>query len=137
MFNWLRRRFEDRRKAVFSYWDGKRVRRIDPMVVIRRLRAHPEFDWSRTPKQIDSRDEVTRLEGFDLTADAVSQAFEVQRFDGTSGQTETELVSLLIEFNAWLTDCKKKASSSPIFAQPTEAESSVDDSPTKSRSDSG
>lgn len=136
MFNWLRKRIADRRKAVFPYWDGTRIRRIDPMVAMAALKSHEEFDWSRTPKQCDSGSDEISIEGYQLTQDAICAAFDVKPFDGKVGLTQAECLDLLVAFTGWLGIQKKTPSNSQTLSEPTEAESSSGDSVTRSKSDS-
>lgn len=137
MFNWFRNRLAARRRNVFEFWDGSRKRRIDPMVAIRRIKEHPEFDWATTPKLIDSTVDAYAMEAYALTADAVCKAFGVKLFDGETGLTEAECVALLTQFVSWLTVTKKKVSSSPISSPPTESDTPSGKSPTPNRSGSG
>jgi|DEB0MinimDraft_6_1074348.scaffolds.fasta_scaffold26249_2 hypothetical protein len=136
MFNWLRKRIADRRKAVFPYWDGTRIRRIDPMLAMAALKSHKEFDWSRTPKQCDSASDEVSIEGYQLTQDAVCAAFDVKPFDGTSGLTQAECLDLLAAFTGWLGVQKKTPNNLQTSSEPTGTESSNDNSATRSKSDS-
>lgn len=128
MFNFLRRRMESRRRAVFSFWDGHCVRRCDPMVVIRSLKSHPTFDWSTTPKLLTSSNEELALEAMSLTVDAVRTAFAIAppNADGV-GLTELECVDLLSAFVGYLGTVKKKANTTQTWPTSTELESFPDD----------
>lgn len=115
----FRRWVERRRKAVFVFWDGFRTRRIDPMVAYRRLRAHPEFDWSTTPKMLEVPDEKERLDAMRLIAVAVRDAFEVPAMDGEgNGLTESTCVQLLSRFTAWIAVLAKKRDDSQTLRRP-------------------
>jgi hypothetical protein len=128
MFNFLRRRMESRRRAVFSFWDGHCVRRCDPMVVIRSLKSHPTFDWSTTPKLLTASNEEIALEAMTLTVDAVRTAFSIDppNVDGV-GLTELECVDLLSAFVGYLGTVKKKANTGQTWPTSTESESFPDD----------
>lgn len=115
----LRRWIERRRKAVFVFWDGFRTRRIDPMVAYRRLRTHPEFDWSSTPKMLEVPDEKERLDATRLIAVAVREAFEVPPMDSEgNGLTESMCVQLLSRFTAWIAVLAKKRDDSQTSRRP-------------------
>lgn len=139
-------------RGIFTFYDGRQYRRIDPMVAARRL-------WSITIPQkpmpgMDSPDAVIPDVPFsmqDLMKDIASgdvgrfdhacqtagmvarQVFDLNLFDA-GGLTELECVELLGRFDDYIGDVKKNSSGSPISAPST---GFPENSPTSSNSDSG
>lgn len=122
--NWIRRRLADRSRAIFRYWDGARWRRIDPFLAFRRLSTHATFDWETDPALIDFADKHTASECADKTVRAVREVFDVPLFDGSRGLTEAELIELLGQFTAYVSDAKKNIAPSATLPPPTGSESS-------------
>lgn len=110
MFNWFRRWRHNRRRAIFQFWDGRTLRRVDPQVVWRALKNHPEFNIDRDLEFHDAgHDDATQL-----CIAATRAAFGVLEFDGRSGLTEDETIELLGNFGAWTAAVKKNISPPPI-----------------------
>jgi hypothetical protein len=136
--NWLRRRVassQSTQRQIFRYWDGQRLRSIDPIVATRGLLAVEGFDWRLDPKRIDRGDE----EALERTVAATREIFGVTGWiDDSSGGglTEQETLSLLISFALYLTALKKSGSRYPILPPPTELEP-LESSVTSAESDSG
>lgn len=118
MLNWLRTKLINRRRAIYRYWDGKRFRRADPMVLYRSLMSHPKFDLSTHPQFIDENQEDR-----DITLSAIRDVFGVKAFDGLTGEglTEEETVQLLWAFVSYCTAKKKSVSPSPTSPPATES----------------
>jgi len=131
---WLDHRRENSRK-IFSYWDGQRTRRIDPMQAARALDGHPTF----VPKVHLMLLEKGDKDGIDVTLQATRDVFGVKEWsESQPGLTEAETLQLLDDFAAYNESLKKKHSQSPTLFAPTEKESSTDgDLDTPSTSDSG
>lgn len=134
MLGFLRRWYINRTRAIFQYWDGRRIRRIDPMAAFRALVAHPEFDWESHPDLIDTGDD----EATDITLGAVRDVFGVQAYKGelSAGLTEAETISLLTDFVVYVNALKKNINPSPISPPPTGPDCSGD-STTKPSVDCG
>lgn len=114
MLNFFRRLVRNRKRLIFRYWDGSKLRRGDPLEIYRALMDHPVFNWSVHPVLIDVEDdEKTSLEATAITAQAVRDAFRVRPLDN-GGLCQSECVSLLAEFTLWVEDVKKKLSPSPM-----------------------
>jgi hypothetical protein len=135
MLNLIRRWFNNRNRAIFRFWDGQRIRRIDPLLAYRRLDTHPEFDWSTHPEMIDGDDERLSSEATEITARAVCEVFGVRPFDGSRGLTEQECIGLLIQFVQYLTALKKNGNTSPTSVPSTESQPPAD-SESRENSDS-
>lgn len=119
MLNWIRRWFINRSRAIFRYWNGRRYLAIDPLVALRALKDHPEFDLERDTKLSDAGDESSTQ----LCLAAARAAFHVVPFDGKRyvGLTETETLSLLGAFGEWTQAVKKNISPQPISCPPIPA----------------
>jgi hypothetical protein len=105
LFNRIRRKRAERERAVYRYWNGREIRTIDPIEVIRTLMNSPPFDWSKDPIWISSA--LTHQErdaALQRTVAAVRSAF---RLPVTGSLTETECVGLLIAFVAYIREQKK------------------------------
>lgn len=135
LLNLARRWMQNRHRAIFRYWDGSRLRSIDPMVAYRALDSHNEFDWETHPLLIDPPEDAPKLniklsvEAMGITADAVRTAFDIPQYKNGRGLTEGELVNLLTVFTEWMTALKKNTRPMPISPEPTEPES-LDESAT-------
>ena len=132
--NWLRRRSQTRRRAVFRYWDGRRYSCADPLQVYRALSTHAEFDWSTHPKLVDEEDHDATV----LTVSTMREVFKVPAFED-GGLTEAECIALLVDYVAYLTRLKKKVSrlrTSPVPMVPPSSPIQNDTTP-KQDSDSG
>lgn len=127
----------DKKRSIFAFWDGRRLQRVDPLVVYRQLSLDPEFNWDEDPKLIDSGDEKMSLAAMQRTASAVRRSFGVGEYDGRQGMTEAECVQLLVTFCEAMQTLKKNTSLSPISREPTESGSSDVESATKSASACG
>lgn len=124
MLNWLRRILINRQRAVFRFWDGAKMRRIDPMVVYYALCEHPEFDWEKTPLLIDVDDTQIMLPAMQMTAAAVRSSFLVGSLE-QGGLTDGECVQLLTAFNRYMLALKKSAS--PLATSPESTEPPASD----------
>lgn len=140
--SWLRNWWRNRQRAIFHYWDGKRNRRIDPMVVYRRLDEHPEFDWDNDTKLFANIGDERKMlrdaaeEAMQKCIAATREAFAVSAFDSVSGcgLTEMETLSLFESFCVYMGVLKKSTGTLPTSPQFTD---SVSESATKNTSDSG
>lgn len=130
--DWLVRWATNRSRAVFRFWDGRRARRVDPFVVLRRLHEHPLFDWQHDPGAIDDLLAMGRGEQVDVpmsvdeffdTTERVStvvrSAFGIPEYDGRAGLTEGECVKLLGDFGGYVDVVKKNTSSRAILPSRT------------------
>lgn len=140
MLNWIRRRWRERRRAIFCYWDGARRRRIDPLIAYRKLTTHPRFDPESHLTLIDA-DTVSpvgpgrefalnaALEAFDITLDATREVFGVSEWsEDRPGLTQAETRDLLKSFLIYCIDLKKNGSDTPIGREPTVSSQSYENS---------
>ena len=49
MLGFLWRRFTRRKRNLFSYWDGSRMRSDDPLAIQMRIETHPTCRWDVHP----------------------------------------------------------------------------------------
>ena len=111
-------------RGIFRFHDGRQWKFADPWVVTRRLFAHSEFDWDRTPELLHQPDSQTQLEAVRLIALAVRDAFTISPFE-QRGLSEQECVNLLIDFRQYLGDVKKNGSLWQTSPEPMESMPSV------------
>lgn len=105
MLNWLRRIIRNRRRAIFVYWDGLRIRRIDPIAAFRALKTHPTFDPDTHLALADLGD----LDAIKVTLEATRDVFGITAFtDKTGGLIDDETLALIGDFFEYLASLKKK-----------------------------
>jgi len=141
IFSFLSRLFRrgghtERQRAIFSFWDGARLKRVDPLVVHRAMWSHPTCRIEADFKAADNGDN----EAFDRIIAMTREIFGVSAWsEETEGLTIGETRALLLEFLAYV-DVKKKAPESlPPASPPSASESSPaesSDSITEPASDS-
>ena len=138
LINWWKNRAREKSRAIFRYWDGKKERAIDPIIVFNRLDDDPVFVLERHPRLIESKDEKLSREAIDITAAAVCRFFQVADYSEKfrEGLTITERIDLLTDFLLYADSLKKNSASPPILSPPTESASS-DPSTTNVESASG
>jgi hypothetical protein len=134
-FNWLLRRLAAPQRNTFAYFDGRRLRSIDPLVAYRRLTSFEGFDWDRDPERVANGND----KAMERTVEAVRSTFGVPAWtdDGESGLTEEETYMLLISFVEYMVEQKKSGSLFPILPERTEPEPSTEPSETTPNFDSG
>jgi len=128
VWKWFR---QDRNRQIFCYWDGIRLRRIDPLVVWDRLVSHPEFVEDRdVPAAIRGN-----LEAIRLVVKAVCDAFGCREWaESTPGLTRTELMDLLAAYYDYCEALKKNIAAPATSSPPTGSESSEQPSITNAES---
>lgn len=133
--NLLRRRLWSRSRNIFEYFDGNRLRRIDPAAAVRSLETSDDFDWENDPGLIEFGDQ----KALNRTVEAVRKAFGVEPLNESStiGLTESETIELLISFTQWLEFQKKSGSGLLILPASTASASSGSESVTSVNSGSG
>jgi len=108
-------------RRLFRFWDGRRYRCVDPMVILRRLGEVDNLDMENDPKRLKSKMESVRLEATREIAAAVRHAFDLPVYDGRKGLTEEELCSLLGLFTRRMQALKKNTANSLSAAPSTES----------------
>ncbi len=121
IIDWFRRRRRNRQRQLFSFFDGRRTRRIDPMRVYRDLDMHPRFTWDMGELVEASDPEATII-----VADATADVFGLTKWDPStgSGLTTAELLAILWEYCAYNEDLKKKSNDGLILPPATESKPS-------------
>ncbi len=121
-------------RDIFCYWDGRSHRRIDPMVVYRRVQSHPTYNAEIHPALAESGD----FNAFTIMVNATRDVLDVKPFDEATGKglTESETVQLMVQFADFTMDQKKSISTSPTSLLPTD-QPVLDLSPTISSSGFG
>lgn len=115
-----------RGRQIFRYWDGNKMRRIDPLEAMLRISAHPTYNVELHPKLLDAGDvEATRI-----TCQAVKDVFGVTDYDPVknTGLTVAEQLALLGAFSLYIDGLKKSTDSTATFAGSTEGPTSSDSS---------
>ena len=108
-------------RGLFCFWDGKRWRRSDPMVLARRLWSIDNFDQDESRRRTTDDAGAVKLQGFGELADAVRIAFVINDVDN-GGLTDLECEQLLTRFESYLGDLKKNGSPGPtslLFTVPS------------------
>ena len=119
MLNPIRRLIIERRRAIFRFWDGRRIRGADPIAVLRALRADPEYDQEVHLPLVDAGDE----EAIRIAANAVRRAFGVAAFEA-GGLSELELLGVLMDFITFTLALKKNTGPTPSSSEPFRSTSS-------------
>lgn len=117
MWNWLHRCLRNRHRAIFQFWDGRRLRAVDPLVAFRTLQEHPDFEMERDLTGHDAG----QADSTQACLQATRAAFGVTVFDGTRGLTEAETLDLLGTFGNWMQTVKKNISGPPTSPPDTPA----------------
>jgi hypothetical protein len=137
LINAIRRRIINPRRAIFRYWDGRRIRGVDPIAAIRDIKADPEYDEDSHPALVDIGD----ADAIRIMANAIRSAIHCPTFEA-GGLTELELLAVYHQFLTYTASLKKSSSQPPTPLPSTESTSpseSPDQTPTdsSSQSDSG
>jgi hypothetical protein len=122
--NWLRRLLIDRQRKIFSFYDGARMRRVDPLLVWRLIMTHPDFDPAVHGPAFDRG----CPEAWKVVLKCARDVFQLEHFTelGKPGLTEQEMVSLFKRFLAFCEDLKKSFEESPTTPPSTEQTPSTD-----------
>jgi hypothetical protein len=135
MLGRLARWWRDRQRAVFSFHDGARWRRIDPMAAGREIEDTLGDDWPKLlkllvaerpycPPELDTA--ALRADWARMKQDAARKlsgvackAFGVQPLGDAGGLTEGERIELVAKFFHWLADRREEARPFPTSPSPT------------------
>lgn len=114
------RRFE-RERALFRFWDGTGWRSIDPWRTWRAVQNCKTFSFANQLFLVDAgEDQETNA-----CIAALCEIFGVQRFDGTAGLTDWEILSLYLSLSDYLDALKKNTSPGPTSSPPSDPPSST------------
>lgn len=107
IFAWLRARWQRRERAIFAYWDGRALRRVDPLLAWYSMLDDPQFNLDRHPAGVDRGER----ESIEITAGMVRRVFRVLPLN-QQGLTEQECLQLFLDFMAYWAGLKKSISGS-------------------------
>ncbi len=117
-------------RGIYSFYDGRRWRRIDPLATYLRLFDIPGFDPEQVLAELRGLDGNQRAKKLIDVSAAVRTAFGVKSLDD-GGLTALECVELLSDFVGYAEDLKKNieptqnwdpsTDSLPLGVSPTEA----------------
>lgn len=119
MLNWLRNRLMNRRRKIFTYWDGCKNVSVDPLLVWRMILGHPQFNPEVHGPAYDRGDE----DAWRVVQKCARDVFQVPVYSGMGkpGLTELELDSLFKRFMLYMDGLKKSTKTNPTtpsFTQP-------------------
>lgn len=121
LIRWFRRWRERRRNAarfIFEYWDGRKRRSADPVVVWRNLHDDPELVIPGDLEAADAGD----IEASAKVVQAVRRAFDVTGWtEDEDGLTESECLQLLVDFHTFTESLKKNTDATPTSQPPLES----------------
>jgi hypothetical protein len=134
MFGWgyVQRYFNNRRRALFRYWDGAKWRAADPLLILRGIAEHPKLTVEHlnllsAPGGIPQE---MALEAFDTVIGAARDIFGIKEWNESQrGLTQAETRDLLSRFMAFVNSLKKSGSDTPTMPAPTATLPSIDNSP--------
>lgn len=129
LINWLRNKLWQRRRLLFRFHDGKRIRRADPLSAAIALHSHPKY----LPRHLVEARNGDK-EAMQIVADAATDIFGLQPLspDGKRGLTLNERFEIMLGFNAYLRALKKNTVASATSRSSTAATSPPSSSPTTS-----
>lgn len=122
MFNWVRRYFNNRHRAIFKYWDGRKWRAADPLVAFRALMGHSKLTSEHLTLLQDpsAAPENMAVEAFDVALEATRDVFGITAWtEKTGGLTTAETRNLLMGFMGYILSLKKSGSPTPTSPEPT------------------
>ncbi len=125
-------------RFIYTFWDGSRTRKIDPMEVQNTLNTIPDFDLDldfkmATAELIPDKEKAKALQ---RVISAIRKAFGIEPYCDSpeSGLTGGECMSVFVDFAQFIDELKKR-----LGILQTSSQSAVpqgDPSPTKSNVDS-
>lgn len=127
LIRWIRNRIRAKRRRIFRFWDGTRIRGADPIVVAIRLHDHKQFLPSHLTDAARGDSDALAI-----VAIAACGAFGVSELssDGKSGLTRSELYELMLAFDQYMMAVKKNIAISPTSRSSTAATSPPSSEPT-------
>jgi len=130
MLSMFRRWLWSRRRSIFRFRDGSKIRAIDPIAVAIALHEHPAFTF-RHLQEASCGDRDAML----IVAKTACDVFGVHPLaaDGKSGLTIPERLELMLSFDVFCAALKKNTAPSPI--PPDSMESTLPESSEPTTSD--
>lgn len=136
LWAWLAACLRSKRdRKIFSFWDGTRWRRVDPLVVFRGLVDHPTYNMETHPLLVETGDDEAYLVMLQATRDV----FGIKPLSDDGGLTECETMGVHFAFSDFMVDLKKSISPGLTPQSSTEPVSSpaISESPTSASLDCG
>jgi hypothetical protein len=132
MFAFFKRLISRRKRNLFKFWDGSRMRSDDPLAIQMRIETHPTCRWDVHPVAAERGD----VESYKITIQAICDVFQVQMFepDSQSGLTQVELMQLLSQYSDYVYALKKNIGPLPIWRAASDATSEASSNTTTSDS---
>lgn len=126
LFGWLSQRLWQKRRQIFRFNDGSRVRAVDPIAIAVALKEHKEFLPRHLTGAVNGDPESRKK-----VADAACDVFGVVPFDGLkTGLTVAERIELMLAFDLWMLTVKKNFAFSQMSQTSTESTSTFSSEPT-------
>lgn len=135
ILQWIRNWLWRRRRLIFKFWDGAKVRGIDPVEAAIGLHSHPQFLHRHLSEAAKGDSEAQKL-----VAATACDVFGVRSFNPQTqtGLTVAERIELVMSFDIYLIDLKKNTVRSRTVPSSTESMSVNSPEPTtNATSDSG
>jgi hypothetical protein len=116
MLTWIRTKIWKRRRLIFRFHDGRRIRAIDPVEVAIALHSHPVFLYRHLSEAADGDFEAQRI-----VAQTACDVFGVSSVaeDEHYGLTVAERIELVMSFDLYLMELKKNTAVSLTSAPST------------------
>ena len=110
MLSRFRRWLWNRRRSIFRFRDGAKIRSIDPIAVAIALHEHPKFIFRHLQEAAAGEQEAMQI-----VADTACDVFGVSPLaaDGKSGLTIPERLELMLAFDVYCLALKKNTAPSP------------------------
>lgn len=124
ILSWLQRRKFERSRALFTFWNGRKFVRIDPLRAYLTLRDHEQFNIEDHPILIAN--DLGQPET-DYFIAAMELAFGIKRFDPETGNglSLEEMVDLFTDLILWMNETQKKTQFGSRQSEPTDSTSST------------
>jgi len=107
-------------RMIFSFWDGSKIRKVDPLEILKKLKDHPDYNLARDGVGLDEGDVDANYQ----YANVVYESFGIPPFEsddeiGNVGLTRVEAVEILRQFVYWLENIKKNIKPPPTSQHAT------------------
>lgn len=107
-------------RGIFVFYDGRRMRRVDPLLTYIRLYDEPGFDPDAVILRVKNADGMERLRQLQNIDQHIRNVFQVKPLE-EGGLTAVECVDLFADFMDYSLDLKKSGPSGPIWDPRTDS----------------
>lgn len=125
MLRWFANRRWNKRRLIFRFNDGRRIRRVDPVEIAIALHEHPEYLPEHLKEASSGSPDAQRT-----VAKAACDVFGVEPLSENRGLTVNERIELVMAFDLYLLALKKNTVVSPISRDSTASTSADLSEPT-------